>query len=192
MTGVSDPCGNNVTPETYNAIDKVWHDRQLTVRVAYTICGFNPPHEVEEYQKYLGLMPMGFGDDMMHFNGIGEQIVWAINNVEKPNPADIERFYQIAKWAAARGYGLTFHCATDAAVDAILTVFERVDREVSIKNLRWSIAHLNDASPVEPAPDESAGYGLDDARCDVLFGGRNRTQAGRANSAADASGGNRA
>jgi predicted amidohydrolase YtcJ len=146
MTGVSDPCGNNVTPETYNAINKVWHDRQLTVRVAYSICGFNPPHEVEEYQKYLGLMPMGFGDDMMHFNGIGEQIVWAINNVEKPNAADLERFYQIAKWAAGRGYGLTFHCATDAAVDAILTVFERVNSEVSIKDLRWSIAHLNDAS----------------------------------------------
>ena len=147
MTGISDPCGNNVTPATYDAIDKVWHDRQLTVRVAYSICGFNPPHEVEEYKKYLGLMPMGFGDDMMHFNGIGEQIVWAINNVENPSPADLERFYQIVKWAAGRGYGLTFHCATDAAADAILTVFERVDGEVSIKNLRWSLAHLNDASP---------------------------------------------
>ena len=89
MTGVSDPCGNNVTPETYDAINKVWRDRQLTVRVAYTICGFNPPHEGEEYQKYLGLMPMGFGDDMMHFNGIGEQVVWAINNVEKPNAAHL-------------------------------------------------------------------------------------------------------
>ena len=159
MTGVSDPCGNNVTPETYDAINKVWRDRQLTVRVAYTICGFNPPHEVEEYQKYLGLMPMGFGDDMMHFNGIGEQVVWAINNVEKPNAADLERFYQIAKWAAGRGYGLTFHCGTHAAVDAILKVFERVDSEVSIKNLRWSIAHLNDASPASLRRMKALGMG---------------------------------
>ncbi|HEY7387803.1 MAG TPA: amidohydrolase [Bryobacteraceae bacterium] len=147
MTGVSDPCGNNVTPASYDAINKVWRDRQLTVRVTYTICGFNPPHEVEEYQKYLGLMPMGFGDAMMHFNGIGEQIVWAVNNVTKPPSADLDRLYQIAKWAAGRGYGLTFHCSTNAAVDAILTIFERVDREISIKDLRWSIAHLNDASP---------------------------------------------
>jgi predicted amidohydrolase YtcJ len=159
MTGVIDPCGNNVTPETYDAINKVWHDRQLTVRVAYTTCGFNPPHEVEEFQKYLGLMPMGFGDDMMHFNGIGEQVVWAINNVEKPKPADLERFYQIAKWAAGRGYGLTFHCGTDAAADAILTVFERVDREVSIKNLRWSLAHLNDASPASLRRMKALGMG---------------------------------
>jgi predicted amidohydrolase YtcJ len=159
MTGVSDPCGNNVTPETYNAINKVWRDRQLTVRVTYTICGFNPPHEFEEYQKYLGLMPMGFGDDMMHFNGIGEQIVWAINNVQKPNPADLERLYQIAKWAAGRGYGLTFHCPTDAGADAILKVFERVDSEISIKNLRWSIAHLNDASPATLRRMKALGMG---------------------------------
>ena len=159
MTGVSDPCGNNVTPASYDAINKVWRDRQLTVRVTYTICGFNPPHEFEEYQKYLGLMPMGFGDDMMHFNGIGEQIVWAINNVAKPDPADLERFYQIASWAAGRGYGLTFHCTTDAAVDAILTVFERVDRETPIKNLRWSIAHLNDASPASLRRMKALGMG---------------------------------
>jgi predicted amidohydrolase YtcJ len=159
VTGVSDPCGFNVTPETYNAIHKVWRDRQLTVRVAYTICGFNPPHEVEEYQKVLGLMPMGFGDEMMHFNGIGEQIVWAINNVEKPNAADLERFYQIVKWAAERGYGLTFHCNTDAAVDPILKVFERLDREVPIKNLRWSIAHLNDASPSSLRRMKALGMG---------------------------------
>ncbi|MDP9113659.1 MAG: amidohydrolase, partial [Acidobacteriota bacterium] len=159
MTGVNDPCGNNVTPETYDAIDKLWRDRGLTVRAAYTICAFNPPHELEEYQKYLGLMPMGFGDDMMHFNGIGERIVSAIYNVEKPKPADLERFYQIAKWAAGRGYGLTFHCMTDAAVQAILDVFERVDREVPIASLRWSIAHLNDASPASLRRMKALGMG---------------------------------
>lgn len=159
MTGVSDPCGNNVTPQTYDAINKVWHDRQLTVRVAYSICGFNPPHEFEEYQKYLGLMPMGYGDDMMHFNGIGEQIVWAVNNVVKPDPADLERLYQITKWAASRGYGLTFHCGTDAAADAILTVFERVNREVPIKDLRWSLAHLNDASTTTLRRMKALGMG---------------------------------
>jgi predicted amidohydrolase YtcJ len=72
-------------------------------------------------------MPMGFGDDMMHFNGIGGQIVWAVNDVTT-GPADLDRLYQIAQWAAGRGYGLMFHCTTDAAVDAVLTVFERVDR----------------------------------------------------------------
>ena len=159
LTGVSDPCGFNVRPETYDAIHKVWRDRQLTVRVTYSICGFEPPNEVENYKKYLGLMPMGYGDDMMHFNGIGEQIVWALNNVEKPAAADLERFYEIAKWAAGRGYGLTFHCGLDAAVDPILSVFERVNREIPVTNLRWSIAHLNNASPASLRRMKALGMG---------------------------------
>ena len=147
ITGVSDPCGNNVTPETYDAINKVWRARQLTVRVAYSICGFTPGKELDGFKTYLALMPMGFGDDMMHFNGIGEQILWSINNVEKPSAGDLEKLYDIAKWAAGRGYTLTFHCNSDAAVTPILTVFERVNRETPITSLRWSIAHLNDGSP---------------------------------------------
>jgi len=31
LTGVIDPCGNNVTPETYDAIHRVWRSRALTV-----------------------------------------------------------------------------------------------------------------------------------------------------------------
>jgi len=159
ITGVSDPCGNNVTPDTYDAINRVWREKQLTVRVTYTICGFNPPNEVDEYRKVLGLMPMGFGDDMMHFNGIGEQIVWAVNNVVKPKPEDLERLYQIARWAAGRGYGLTFHCSTDAASDAVLSVFERVNREVPIGNLRWSLAHMNDVSAATLRRMKALGMG---------------------------------
>ena len=159
MTGVIDPCGNNVTPDTYNALFEVWRQHQMTVRVAYMICGFTPGKEFDDYKKYLGLMPEGFGDDMLHFNGIGEQIVWAINNVAKPDAADLERFYEIVRWAAGRGYALTFHCGSEAAVDAILTVFERVNREIPIGNLRWSIAHLNDASTASLRRMKALGMG---------------------------------
>jgi predicted amidohydrolase YtcJ len=147
ITGVIDPCGNNVTPSTYDAIDRVWRDRQLTVRVAYSICVFTPGKELEEFRNFLALMPMGFGDGMMHFNGLGEQVLASVNNVENPPPAELDKLYEIAKWAAGRGYTLTFHCATDAAAGPILTVFERVNRDVPITGLRWSLAHLNDASP---------------------------------------------
>ena len=33
----------------------------------------------------------------------------------------------------ARHYGLTFHCGTDAAADAVLKVFERVNAEIPIR-----------------------------------------------------------
>ena len=30
-------------------------------------------------------MPMGFGDDWLRFNGIGENVVWGMYNNEKPD-----------------------------------------------------------------------------------------------------------
>ncbi len=73
LTGVVDPGGNNVTPREYQALFKVWRDGQLTVRVAYSLCGMTDGSEFAEYQNYLAMMPQGFGDDMLHFNGLGER-----------------------------------------------------------------------------------------------------------------------
>jgi predicted amidohydrolase YtcJ len=89
---------------------------------------------------------MGFGDDMLRFNGIGERITYAMYNNDRPTDADKDGFYEIALWAARRGTALTIHWGRDASVDHLLTVFERVNREVPIAPLRWSIAHLDDAS----------------------------------------------
>jgi predicted amidohydrolase YtcJ len=42
---------------------------------------------------------------------------------------------------------LTMHWPRDDSAGLLLDIFERVNKEVPIANLRWSIAHLNDASP---------------------------------------------
>lgn len=146
ITGVVDPGGNNVTPDSYQAIYKVWRDGQMTVRVAYALCGFTPGKEFDEYKDLLRLLPMGFGDDMLRFNGIGERITAAMNNNNNPNETDKERYYQIVKWAADHGMSVTMHWANDQSVHHLLDIFERVNKETPIAPLRWSIAHLNDAS----------------------------------------------
>ena len=147
ITGVVDPGGNNVTPDSYQAIYKVWRDGQMTVRVAYALCGFTPGKEFDEYKDLLRLLPMGFGDDMLRFNGIGERITAAMNNNNNPNETDKERYYQIVKWAADHGMSVTMHWANDQSVHHLLDIFERVNKETPIAPLRWSIAHLNDVSP---------------------------------------------
>jgi predicted amidohydrolase YtcJ len=148
LTGVVDPGGNNVTPREYQALFKVWRDRQLTLRVAYSLCGITSGSEFTEYQNYLAMMPQGFGDDMLHFNGIGERITWAMNGIRGvPPEADKAKYYEIVRWAAQRGLTVTMHWDTDANVDQLLGIWERVNKEFPIAPLRWTIAHLNDASP---------------------------------------------
>lgn len=170
ITGVGDPGGNNVEPGDYQAIFKVWRDGQLTVRVAYSLCGPTPGKEFEELQSLTQLLPMGFGDDMLRFNGIGERITWAMNNNEKPTEADKEKYYQIVRWAAQRGMSLTMHWTNDGSVDQLLSIFERVNKEVPITGLRWSIAHLNNASAQTLRRMKALGMGwtVQDA---LYFGG---------------------
>ena len=91
-----------MTPREYQALFKVWRDGQLTLRVAYSLCGMTDGSEFDEYQNYLAMMPQGFGDDMLHFNGIGERITWAMNGVNgMPPEDDKEKYYEIVRWAAA-------------------------------------------------------------------------------------------
>ncbi len=146
LTGVVDPGGNNMTAQSYQALFQVWRQGELTVRVAYSLCGITPSKEFEELQDLTQLLPMGFGDRMLRFNGIGERITWAMNNNDHPTDAEIEEYYKIVRWAAARGMSVTMHWPKNDSVGVLLDIFERVNREVPITNLRWSIAHLNDAS----------------------------------------------
>jgi len=160
VTGFVDPGGNNVTPESYQALFKLWRDGELTLRVAYSLCGITPGHEFEEYKSYLAMMPMGFGDEMLRFNGVGERVTWAMNGITGQAPAtDIEKYYEIARWAAQHGLTLTMHWDSDKNVDQLLNIFERVNKEFPIANLRWTIAHLNDASATSFQRMKAIGVG---------------------------------
>ena len=48
LTGVVDPGGNNLAPEDYQALLQVWREHQMTVRVAYSLCGQTPGGEFKE------------------------------------------------------------------------------------------------------------------------------------------------
>ena len=148
LTGVVDPGGNNVTPREYQALFKVWREDRLTIRVAYSLCGMTDGREFEEYQNYLAMMPQGFGDDMLRFNGLGERITWAMNGIDgKPSDEAKAKYYDIVRWAAGRGLTITMHWNGEGNVDELLGIWERVNAEFPVAPLRWTIAHLNDASP---------------------------------------------
>lgn len=147
VTGVGDPGGNNLNPENYQPLFKVWRQHQLTVRIAYSLCGPTPGKEFEELRSLTQMLPEGFGDDMLKFNGIGERITWSMNNNDHPTAEQQEKFYEILRWAAQERMTVTMHWPNDASADALLSVYERVNAEYPIKDLRWSVAHLTGASP---------------------------------------------
>jgi predicted amidohydrolase YtcJ len=159
LTAVGDPGGNNVNPEDYQPIFKVWRDGKLTLRVAYSLCGPTAGHEFEELKSLTQMLPLGFGDDMLKFNGLGERITWGMNNNDRPTADEKDKLYQIAKWAAQRSLPVTIHWPKNETVDTLLSIYERVNQEIPIANLRWSIAHLNNASPQSLQRMKAMGIG---------------------------------
>jgi predicted amidohydrolase YtcJ len=159
LTGVIDPGGFNMAPRDYLPLFRVWQDHELTVRVAYSLFAQRRGAELEDFQSLTQLLPMGFGDDLLRFNGIGESVTWAMYNNDNPAEADKAKLAEVARWAAERRMTLTIHWSNEKSVGHLLEVLERVNRDVPIGGLRWSIAHLNDATPATLERMKALGVG---------------------------------
>jgi predicted amidohydrolase YtcJ len=159
ITGVLDPGGYNMPIQDYRALFQVWRDRALTLRVVYSLCAPRRDHELADFQTLTAMLPMGFGDDWLRFNGIGENVTWGMYNNDAPTEVQKERLYRVLRWAAPRGLTATFHWHNDRSVPHLLEVLERVNRETRVAPLRWSVAHLNDASPESLARMQALGVG---------------------------------
>ncbi len=159
VTGIIDPGGHNLAPEDYETLIRLWQSGGLTLRVAYSISAPRPGTELADLQALTRFLPMGIGDGMLRFNGIGERITWGLYNNDTPSEAQIAAFTDVARWAAGRGLTLTAHWNNDRSVHHLLDIFERVDRETPLRGLRWSIAHLHDASSVSLQRMKSLGVG---------------------------------
>jgi predicted amidohydrolase YtcJ len=170
MTGAVDPGGNNLLAADYQALFDVWRRGEMTVRIAYSLNGQVSGAELEEFKTLTAMLPMGFGDDMLHFNGLGERITVAMNNNPEPTASQKQAYYEVVKWAAERGMTITMHWGPNSTADHLLTIFEQVNRETPIAPLRWSIAHLNDASEetLQRMAALGVGWTVQDA---MYFGG---------------------
>jgi predicted amidohydrolase YtcJ len=159
MTGVLDPGGFNLNAESYQPLFHVWHDGKLSLRVRFSMFAQRPGHELEDYQSVLSMMPMGFGDDMLRFNGVGENVTWGMYNNDHPSAAQQAQYLAVARWAASRGMTLTQHWLNSDSVPVLLDIFEQVNRETPIAPLRWSIAHLDNLSDANLARMKALGVG---------------------------------
>ncbi|MBI2746599.1 MAG: amidohydrolase [Burkholderiales bacterium] len=159
LTGVVDPGGFNMTPAEYAPLFQVWRDKALTVRVNYAYFSQKRGQELEEFKELTQLLPMGFGDELLRFNGIGERVTFRMYNNDQPSDADKEQYYQALKWAAERGLTVTQHWHSNASIHHLLDVYERVNREIPIAPLRWSVAHLNDGTEATFARMKKLGVG---------------------------------
>lgn len=180
VTGVVDPGGFSIYPSHYAALQKLWRDRSLSVRVAFSLFAQNVGAEFEEYKNLTQFLPMGYGDDMLRFNGIGERITAGMYNNNAPDAAAKDKFLQIIRWAAKQGLSVTIHWPEDKSVHHLLDLYEEVNKETPIAPLRWSIAHLDNVSSETIVRMKALGIGWTMQDALYLGGDRIVAQAGDA------------
>lgn len=149
VTALIDPAAGDGT--VFNPLFNLWQRKALTVRVGYRVSVLAAARDKEQqwFRTTLAYMPPGFGDDMLRFVGIGENLVIGMNDGVRQAPGFMptdqarEELFQVATFAAERGYPIEIHAYTDDAANHILDAFERVASTWPIKDLRWAIAHIN-------------------------------------------------
>ena len=175
ITGIVDGGGVSMYPANYQALFKLWHDRQLTVRVAYHLCAPKPGSELADLQNLTQLLPQNFGDDMLHFNGPGEILIWADWTDGDITPDGKAKLLDMLKWAASKRYTIQLHWNPNRTVHDLLDVIEEVSRDQPVRELRWTVLHLYDASEDSLARIKQLGliWGVQDG---LYFGGERLQQ----------------
>ncbi len=159
MTGVMDPGGYNLPLEAYGAVRELARQKQLTLRVIYSFSAPAPGSEFDDFDRLTKDRPLGAGDGYLRFNGIGENVTWGMYNNDKPSSDDKAGLARVLGLAAQRRLGVTFHWMNDRSAGALLDVLESVNAQSPIADLRWSIAHLHDASLPTLARMKTLGVG---------------------------------
>src|ERR1700709_984143 len=146
ITGIVDGGGVSMYPASYQAVFKLWRDRQLTVRVAYPLCAPAPGSELADLKNLTQLLPPGFGDDMLHFNGPGEILIWADWTDGDITPDGKAKLLELLRWAASKGYTIQLHWNPDRTVHDLLDVVEDINEDFPVRDLGWAVLHLYNAS----------------------------------------------
>lgn len=164
LTGVLDAAGGGMSPEAYQPLFHLWQRRELPIRVSFYTNG-RAGQELADLKTYMTMLPRNFGDDWMRALGFGEVVVWGMHDGPlgsapfKPRQGAPEILREIATWLASRGLRMQIHATTNAAASQILDIFEDVDKKSPIRELRWAIAHLEDATPQTLARMKALGMG---------------------------------
>jgi len=170
ITGIVDGGGVSMYPASYQAVFKLWRDKQLTLRVAYHLCAPKPGSELADLQNLTQLLPPGFGDEMLHFNGPGEILIWADWTDGDITPDGKTRMLELLRWAASKGYTIQLHWNPDRTVHDLLDVVEDIAKDYPVRDLRWTVLHLYNASEDNLKRMKSLGliWGVQDG---LYFGG---------------------
>jgi hypothetical protein len=148
LTGIVDPGGFQMTARRYDALFDLWRSGGLRMRTRLFLSAVDAGREVEQLSAWLDHGQSRFGDDMLRIIGLGEVVHFGCHDFEGLEPFEITEdacleFEEISRRAAGRGWPVHVHAVLDSTIDRILDCWEKVDAEIPLAGLRFSLAHAD-------------------------------------------------
>jgi predicted amidohydrolase YtcJ len=154
-------------PQDYEVIERLARANQLTLRFAYNLFPQKPKEELADFQSWVKQVKPGQGNDLYRHNGAGEMLVYSATDFEdfrEPRPelppvmeAELER---ITRFLAEHKWPFRMHATYNESITRALDVFEKVNRDVPLKNLHWFIDHAETITPKNIDRVKALGGGI--------------------------------
>jgi predicted amidohydrolase YtcJ len=123
--------------------------RELNVRVfCITGQGMGTPQQVDQALPRIPQMKLFQGDERLDHVGYGESVYGPLHDPmflrqSDPKPEQLVQWRRIATEVARARLPLHVHANLTDTIDSFLDQIEAIHPEYPIKNLRWTLAHVN-------------------------------------------------
>ena len=127
---------------------------RLTVRFFcfMSVSAGNTPEQVEQALPLIAQLKPFQGDVWLDFTAFGESVFQPLHDnwlspTTSPTPAQLALWRRLAAEIAKAGVPLHVHAQLENTISAFLDQIEAINKEYPIRNLRWTLAHIDQVTP---------------------------------------------
>lgn len=154
-------------PEDYQVIEKLHDEGQMTVRIAYNLFTQNRGNELADFQKWTGIVKPYSGDGYFRQNGAGEMLAFSAADFEdflQPRPDMAERMEKdlgdVVRFLVENRWPFRLHATYDETIGRALDVFESINQDTRLDDLRWFFDHAETVSEKDMERIQKLGGGI--------------------------------
>ncbi|MFC5449209.1 amidohydrolase [Paenibacillus aestuarii] len=135
-------------PDDYQVFDELDKRGEITVRTAYNLFTQHSKNELSDFKTWTAATQPYTGSSYYRHNGAGEMLVYSAADFEdfiepRPElPAVLEtELFDVTRHLVEQRWPFRLHATYGESITRFLDVFERVNKEVPFKDLRWILDH---------------------------------------------------
>ncbi|MBL0739863.1 amidohydrolase [Chryseolinea sp. Jin1] len=173
LTSAIDAAGGSQNyPDDYSVALSLGKEGKLNIRTSYYLFAQVKGRELEDYEKWVKVTYPNKNDHMLmttgfSMEGAGENLVASAADFEnflEPrtvlSPKMEEDLEAVVRVLVKNRWPFRLHATYAESIERMLAVFEKVDKEIPFKGLRWAFDHAETITDAQLARVKKLGGGI--------------------------------